>query len=522
MSSRPTLNSPQKFGEKPSVETCASSGASSNLQKWWVKKVDGGYSLINAITQLPLVVDGSAVAQQDPNHNTATAFKFIGDGVSASTSIPAVFSCSTTVTSPKEVVRVSSEQNDSNEVALATNVLDGNPNTFWHTQWSPSETKHPHQLVVGLAQEAEICAISLTPRQGVSSGAANGQIKDFDLYATTDRTVAAGTNLAAWGEPVLSATLPAGQSVQWVPLKAPITTQYLLLVSKTAQVATQNYTTLGEFSVDMTGEDTLRPVVEKVADVTTDVGTAIGVPVKAADASPLAFAASGLPAGVSIDEATGVISGTPTAAGVSSVEVTVTDAKGNQATTSFTITVTPKASPSPSVSPSPQPTPTKSPTGKPTKFPTAKPTGKPTVKPEVPRSAPYTIPGSHMINGRTWFTTCEAYSQTERCRTDIWATVVVKTATGFEVRQGWAFNNLTYLPMMTRAQWAGNPLARTGTWTAADGRDWRTECDTAATGNDGCRSYTKATVYAALPKAGGGYRFTQQSQWVFNNIVQFR
>ena len=207
---------------------------------------------------------------------------------------------------------------------------------------------------------------------------------------------------------------------------------------------------------------------------------------------------------MSIDEATGVISGTPTAAGVSSVEVTVTDAKGNQATTSFTITVTPKASPSP------QPTPTKS------------PTGKPTVKPEVPRSAPYTIPGSHVINGRTWFTTCEAYSQTERCRTDIWATVVVKTATGFEVRQGWAFNNLTYLPMMTRAQWAGNPLARNGTWTAADGRAWRTECDTAATGSNGCRSYTKATVYAALPKAGGGYRFTQQSQWVFNNIVQFR
>ncbi len=211
-----------------------------------------------------------------------------------------------------------------------------------------------------------------------------------------------------------------------------------------------------------------------------------------------------------------MISGTPTAAGVSSVEVTVSDAKDNQATTSFTITVTPKASPSP------KPTPTKSPTGKPTKFPTAKPTGKPTVKPEVPRSAPYTIPGSHVINGRTWFTTCEAYSQTERCRTDIWATVVVKTATGFEVRQGWAFNNLTYLPMMTRAQWTGNPLARTGTWTAADGRDWSTECDTAATGNNGCRSYTKATVYAALPKAGGGYRFTQQSQWVFNNIVQFR
>src|SRR5699024_9601422 len=112
---------------------------------------------------------------------------------------------------------------------------------------------------------------------------------------------------------------------------------------------------------------------------------------------------------------------------------------------------------------------------------------KPTKQPDFVRTAPYTLPGNHLVSGRQWFTTCEKYSQTERCRTDIWATTVVKDANGaFKVTQGWAFNNLTYLPFMTRAAWGANPLANTGSWTAADGRQWRTECDTAATGRNGC------------------------------------
>ncbi|WP_040283205.1 hypothetical protein, partial [Tessaracoccus massiliensis] len=60
----------------------------------------------------------------------------------------------------------------------------------------------------------------------------------------------------------------------------------------------------------------------------------------------------------------------------------------------------------------------------------------------------------------------------------------------------------------------------TGVFTSA-GRQWRTECKTAATGGDACRSYTMTTVYAATPKAEGGYTFSQRNQWVFNNIVMF-
>ncbi|AQP44393.1 hypothetical protein [Tessaracoccus flavus] len=76
---------------------------------------------------------------------------------------------------------------------------------------------------------------------------------------------------------------------------------------------------------------------------------------------------------------------------------------------------------------------------------------------------------------------------------------------------------------MTRAQWATNPLGHTGQWTAADGSKWRTECDTPATGGNGCRTYRWTTVYNAVrSEKGGGYDFTQENKWVVNNIVMFK
>ncbi len=173
---------------------------------------------------------------------------------------------------------------------------------------------------------------------------------------------------------------------------------------------------------------------------------------------------------------------------------------------------TPPISATPSASPSSSPTQSASPSTSPT-------SGAPSTF--VP-SAPYTLPGLHQVNGRTWFTTCEPYSQTIRCRTDIHATTVVRVGNGYGLKKGWTFNNLTYLPFMKRAQWVSNPLGHNGTWTATDGRSWRTECDTATTGRGGCRSHAKVSVVRATPKSGGGYTFKQSTEWVFNNIVMFR
>ncbi|MEO7587279.1 MAG: hypothetical protein ABIS84_04550 [Arachnia sp.] len=127
----------------------------------------------------------------------------------------------------------------------------------------------------------------------------------------------------------------------------------------------------------------------------------------------------------------------------------------------------------------------------------------------------YTIPGERTVNGRQWRTTCENYSATARCRTDIFATVIKKTPTGFQSVKGWAFNSLTYR-WTDRALWKNNPLGNTGAWTSAENRQWRTECDTPTTGRGACRSYILTTV---IDHKGGKY--SQDNLWVFNNQVLF-
>jgi O-glycosyl hydrolase len=75
---------------------------------------------------------------------------------------------------------------------------------------------------------------------------------------------------------------------------------------------------------------------------TTSTGTAVSLPVHASDSASgqtLSYAATGLPAGLSISTSTGVISGTPTTAGTSTVTVTATDTTGASGSASFTWTV---------------------------------------------------------------------------------------------------------------------------------------------------------------------------------------
>ncbi|TRY20214.1 family 10 glycosylhydrolase [Tessaracoccus rhinocerotis] len=143
-----------------------------------------------------------------------------------------------------------------------------------------------------------------------------------------------------------------------------------------------------------------------------------------------------------------------------------------------------------------------------------------TWKPDAARDL-YVIPGYHQVNGREWRTDCEAYSQTRRCTTEIKATTVTFDGRRYVKRFDWVFNNLTYLPLMTRAQWGTNPLARTGEFTSS-GRPWRTECDTPATGRGGCRSYvlTYGMVHSAR-NADGTWRYYRANAWVFNNMVRF-
>ena len=77
---------------------------------------------------------------------------------------------------------------------------------------------------------------------------------------------------------------------------------------------------------------------------TGTVGTATSLQITASDSASgqtLTYAATGLPAGLSINSGSGLISGTPTTAATSTVTVTATDTTGAAGTTSFSWTINP-------------------------------------------------------------------------------------------------------------------------------------------------------------------------------------
>jgi beta-galactosidase len=71
---------------------------------------------------------------------------------------------------------------DSEEVdaenGSAVNVIDGDPRTFWHTQWSAAKPRHPHVVVIDLGEERVLTGLRCAPRQN----SPNGRIRAFELY----------------------------------------------------------------------------------------------------------------------------------------------------------------------------------------------------------------------------------------------------------------------------------------------------------------------------------------------------
>ena len=90
------------------------------------------------------------------------------------------------------------------------------------------------------------------------------------------------------------------------------------------------------------GTGTNSVTVTSPGNQTSTKGRAVSLQVRARDSDgsqTLTYSATGLPAGLSINPHTGLITGTPTATGTSHVTVTATDTTGAKGSTSFTWTV---------------------------------------------------------------------------------------------------------------------------------------------------------------------------------------
>ena len=148
----------------------------------------------------------------------------------------------------------------------------------------------------------------------------------------------------------------SGQSFTWSATGLPVG----LSINSSSGLISGTPTTAGTSSVTVTAQDTTgasgsasftwtvnTPTTNTVTvtspgNQTTTVGTAVSLPMSASDSASgqsFTWSATGLPVGLSINSSSGLISGTPTTAGTSSVTVTAQDTTGASGSASFTWTV---------------------------------------------------------------------------------------------------------------------------------------------------------------------------------------
>lgn len=87
----------------------------------------------------------------------------------------------------------------SKENGAAANVLDGNPKTIWHTNYSDNKGVAPHFITVDMGTEMEIGSLLYTPRTDNSqNGIARAFILQTSLDAKQWNTIAGGSWLPYW------------------------------------------------------------------------------------------------------------------------------------------------------------------------------------------------------------------------------------------------------------------------------------------------------------------------------------
>jgi beta-galactosidase len=129
-----------------------------------------------------------------------------------------------------KIIDVDSEES-STEV---NNILDSNPETIWHTNWSTKETKHPHHFVVDLGNTYLLAGVKFLKRTGSN----NGVIKEYDLLVSAN-----GTD---WKTVVDSGVLKA-ISENILRFDNNIHTRYIKVIAKSSYQGP--WTTLADFDV---------------------------------------------------------------------------------------------------------------------------------------------------------------------------------------------------------------------------------------------------------------------------------
>src|SRR2546428_771950 len=173
-----------------------------------------------------------------PTATTTYTLTCTGAGGTASASTTVSINTSVGSLIPQQRFRVVSvdSQELMGENGAATNAIDGNPATFWHTEWFQQTAPLPHTLVLDLGGQYQVDGWRYLPRQ---DGTPNGTIAGYEFYVSADGTT--------WGSAVAAGTLAADSTEKTVHFTA-TSGRYVRLVAL-SEINGQAWTSAAELSV---------------------------------------------------------------------------------------------------------------------------------------------------------------------------------------------------------------------------------------------------------------------------------
>jgi F5/8 type C domain len=132
-------------------------------------------------------------------------------------------------------VKVDSEET-AGEDGKGANAVDGNPNTFWHTQWQDASPEHPHEIIIELVPPSTIKGFTYLPRQDDNE---NGTIKDYEFYVSDDGN--------EFGQPIKKGALETGSDKKTVTFD-PVNCRFIKLKA-VSEVNGEAWTSAAEIGV---------------------------------------------------------------------------------------------------------------------------------------------------------------------------------------------------------------------------------------------------------------------------------
>lgn len=114
--------------------------------------------------------------------------------------------------------------------------LDGDPETYWHSQYSPKTAAPPHEFTVNLGRERKIKGCIITSRKNTK----NGRAKTYTIHISPDGK--------QWGNAIAQGTLAENPDSQIITLPSAVSTKFVKF-SIITDYSGKNFANIAEFDI---------------------------------------------------------------------------------------------------------------------------------------------------------------------------------------------------------------------------------------------------------------------------------